>query len=105
MSLHNNNYDNHNDAAAELPEATADLRSQEFSADEAGFDVSADMDIDADIEASGEVNGFEAMNLNPALLQAVAALGYTQPTAVFRRKRSLLLRARWWRLDGVEPDR
>lgn len=84
MSLHNNNYDNHNDAAAELPEATADLRSQEFSssADEAGFDASADMDIDADVEASGEVNGFEAMNLNPALLQAVAALGYTQPTAV-----------------------
>ena len=79
MSLHNNNYDNHNDAAAE---ATADVRSQEFSssADEAGFDASADMDV----EASGdvEVNGFEAMNLNPALLQAVAALGYTQPTAV-----------------------
>lgn len=83
MSLHNNNYDNHNDAAAELPEATADLRSQEFSsADEAGFDASADMDIDADVEASGEVNGFVAMNLNPALLQAVAALGYTQPTSV-----------------------
>jgi superfamily II DNA/RNA helicase len=77
MSLHNNNYEN----------AAAELQSQEFSAaDEAGFDASADVgvdaEVDADVEASGEVNGFEAMNLNPALLQAVAALGYTQPTAV-----------------------
>jgi superfamily II DNA/RNA helicase len=78
MNLQNNNSDNNNDAA--LP-----LSSQEFSsAEEAGFDASADAGADVDVAdmAAEEVNGFEAMNLNPALLQAVAALGYTQPTAV-----------------------
>ena len=81
MSLQNNNYDNQNDTVVELPEASSDLRSQEFSAadDDAGFDASAG--VGADVPAD-EVNGFEAMNLNPALLQAVAALGYTQPTGV-----------------------
>lgn len=65
MSLHNEN-------------AAAELLSPDFSADEAGFDLSAVAGADEPVE----VNGFEAMNLNPALLQAVAALGYTQPTAV-----------------------
>jgi superfamily II DNA/RNA helicase len=32
--------------------------------------------------AEGEGNGFAYLNLNPALLQAVAAAGYTAPTAV-----------------------
>lgn len=46
--------------------------------------ASFETDTHAEIDVSDEAveNGFEQLDLNPALLQAVAALGYTQPTPV-----------------------
>ncbi len=38
--------------------------------------------MDAAPQDAAAPNGFESLNLNPALLQAVDALGYTQPTPV-----------------------
>ncbi len=42
----------------------------------------ASFEADSSIENDATENGFEQLNLNPALLQAVDALGYTSPTAV-----------------------
>jgi superfamily II DNA/RNA helicase len=42
----------------------------------------ADSHIEGDITEDVPMSGFEQLELNPALLQAVAALGYTDPTAV-----------------------
>ncbi len=68
MSLHTDNQNN--DAAFEL-------HSENDSA-AASFDDVVEMTADAEVE----VNGFAALHLNSALLQAVQALGYTQPTGV-----------------------
>jgi superfamily II DNA/RNA helicase len=46
----------------------------------ASFEV--DAHAENDVSDDAVENGFEQLDLNPALLQAVAALGYTEPTAV-----------------------
>ena len=47
-------------------------------------DTAASIDDAVDMAAEVEVavNGFAALHLNSALLQAVEALGYTEPTGV-----------------------
>ncbi|MGL5003270.1 MAG: DEAD/DEAH box helicase, partial [Casimicrobium sp.] len=42
----------------------------------------ASFEANAHVENDVTENGFEQLELNPALVQAVAALGYTQPTGV-----------------------
>ncbi|MEQ1595561.1 MAG: DEAD/DEAH box helicase [Casimicrobium sp.] len=78
MNLHNEN------ASIELAvhaDATQDSSFiPDFTSDDVGTDGSF---IEAaPAEASDAADGFAALNLNPALLQAVQALGYTQPTGV-----------------------
>ena len=71
MSLHTDNQNN---------DATFESHSENDTA--ASFDDAVDMesgDVASDIP---EANGFAALHLNSALLQAVEALGYTQPTGV-----------------------
>ena len=67
MSLHTDNQNN--DAAFES-------HSENNSA--ASFDDVVDMEAGEAVA----VNGFAALHLNSALLQAVEALGYTEPTGV-----------------------
>lgn len=44
--------------------------------------ASAEQNADEAVEVAEAVNGFEALQLNPALLRAVESLGYTEPTPV-----------------------
>jgi superfamily II DNA/RNA helicase len=46
------------------------------------FNASESLSDESVANAEGEGNGFAYLNLNPALLQAVEAAGYTAPTAV-----------------------
>ena len=71
MSLHTDNQNN--DAAFE---SASDNHTENDSV--ASFDDVVDMEAGAEIAT----NGFAALHLNSALLQAVEALGYTQPTGV-----------------------
>ena len=71
MSLHTDHQNN--DAALE----SAFVNHAENDAT-VSFDEAVDMAADSEVA----VNGFAALNLNSSLLQAVEALGYTQPTGV-----------------------
>ncbi len=73
----------HNENASIEPAIQADTASQfipDFSSDDVGTDGSYVEAAPA--EAADAADGFAALNLNPSLLQAVQALGYTQPTGV-----------------------
>ncbi len=72
MSLHTDNLNN--DVAFE----PVSVNFAETDSAAASFDDVVDMAADAEVA----VNGFAALHLNSALLQAVEALGYTQPTGV-----------------------
>ncbi len=71
MSLHTDNQNN--DAAFES--ASVNFAENDSAT---SFDDVVDMAADAEVA----VNGFAALHLNSALLQAVEALGYTEPTGV-----------------------
>ncbi len=74
MSLHTDNQNN--DAAFE----SASLNSVNFAENDGStsFDDTVEMEAGDTVEA----NGFAALHLNSALLQAIEALGYTEPTGV-----------------------
>ncbi len=60
-----------------------DTTQEQFDApsmEAASFEV--DTHIESDVVEDAPMSGFEQLELNPALLQAVAALGYTEPTPV-----------------------
>ena len=51
----------------------------------AGMDAAATVADDTDVAVTAEPNGFIELGLAPQLVQAVADLGYTQPTGVQRK--------------------
>ena len=75
MSLHTDNQNN--DAAFES--ASVNFAENDSAS---SFDGVVDMEAGDTSDDAVEANGFVALNLNSALLQAVEALGYTQPTGV-----------------------
>ncbi|HNY46287.1 MAG TPA: DEAD/DEAH box helicase, partial [Casimicrobium sp.] len=78
MNLHNENASI--EPALEAKHADTAQNSQfipDFTSDDVGTDGSF-----VEVAPTDEADGFAALNLNPSLLQAVQALGYTQPTGV-----------------------
>ena len=54
----------------------------DLSVQTSSFDATVESAVEADVAVTAEPNGFVELGLAPELVQAVADLGYTQPTSV-----------------------